>query len=264
MTSVSTARIHPTALVHSDAVVAETAEIGPYCVIGSGVEIGDGSRVGPHTVIEGPCRIGRENRIYGQASIGAEPQDLKYGGEDTRLMIGDRNRIREFVTIHRGTVLDENLTSLGSDNLIMTGTHIAHDCRVGNGVILGNSATLAGHVDIADHAIVGAFSGIHQFCRVGYRAFVGPYSVITRDALPYVQTIGVRNAAKLYGINVVGLERAGYSSERIGALKRVYRKLFGSGSRVRQGLEELRGGSVDEDIEILLRFIETSERGFVR
>lgn len=257
-------KIHPTAQVSSRAKLAEGVEIGPFCVIGDEVEIGEGTQVGPHTVIEGPSTLGARNLIYGQSSIGTDPQDLKYKGEASVLRLGDDNRIREFVTINRGTEVAGNETIVGSGNLLMTGVHIAHDCRVGNHNILANSATLAGHVEVADGATVGAFSGVHQFCRVGDRAFIGGYSVITRDALPFVKTVGERGEAKTYGINTIGLERIGLGPKRIKALKKAYRLLFKKDLKLSQALEELRDSSPSEEVVVLLDFIESSERGFVR
>ncbi|HSR53001.1 MAG TPA: acyl-ACP--UDP-N-acetylglucosamine O-acyltransferase [Acidobacteriota bacterium] len=257
-------KIHPTAQVSSRAKLAEDVEIGPFCIIGAEVEIREGTQVGPHTVIEGPSTLGARNLIYGQSSIGTDPQDLKYKGEASVLRLGDDNRIREFVTINRGTEVAGNETIVGSGNLLMTGVHIAHDCRVGNHNILANSATLAGHVEVADGATVGAFSGVHQFCRVGDRAFIGGYSVITRDALPFVKTVGERGEAKTYGINTIGLERIGLGSKRIKALKKAYRLLFKKDLKLSQALEELRDSSPSEEVVVLLNFIDSSERGFVR
>ncbi len=258
-------RVHQTAVIDRDARVHPQAEIGPYCVIGPSVEIGAETRVGPHTVITGPTRIGRGNTIYGQSSLGSDPQDLKYRGEESTLQIGDENLIREFVTINRGTEGGGWETVVGSRNLLMTGVHIAHDCRLGNGIIMANSATLAGHIVVGDNATVGAFSAVQQFCRVGYRAFIGGYSVITRDALPFVKTVGSRGEASIFGINTLGLERAGYSAERVSALKTAYRILFAKGLRVSEAIGRIRAeGQSTEDVEILLRFIEDSEKGFVR
>ncbi|HSR67988.1 MAG TPA: acyl-ACP--UDP-N-acetylglucosamine O-acyltransferase [Acidobacteriota bacterium] len=256
-------QVHSTAQVSSRAKLAEDVEIGPFSLIGPEVEIGPGTRIGPHSVIQGPTTLGARNHIYGQSSIGTDPQDLKYRGEASILRIGDDNRIREFVTIHRGTEVAGNETVVGSGNLIMTGVHIAHDCRVGDDNILANSATLAGHVEVSDGATVGAFSGVHQFCRVGYRAFIGGYSVITRDALPFIKTVGERGEAKTFGINTIGLERSDYSSQQIGALKEAYRLLFRKGLRLSEALQQLRASSLTDEVEVLLDFIESSQRGFV-
>jgi len=262
MSSVS---IHPTALVAPGAALADGVSVGPYTVIGSCVSIGEQTTIGPHCVIEGDTRIGRNNRLSGQSSIGSAPQDLKYRGEPTTLEIGDDNTIREFVTINRGTVGGRGKTSLGSHNLLMTGVHIAHDCLVGDHVIMANAATLAGHVDIADFSTVGAFTGIHQFCRIGLHAFIGGYSVITRDALPFVKTVGDRNRAKTYDINSLGLERRGFSRERIDALKKAYRILVRRGLKVKEAVEQVRAQGLEtEDVAVLIRFVESSERGFIR
>jgi len=262
MSSVS---IHATALVAPGAVLGEGVCVGPYTIIGPSVRIGEQTNIGPHCVIEGDTRIGRDNRISGQSSIGSAPQDLKYRGEPTWLEIGDDNTIREFVTINRGTVGGRGKTRIGSHNLLMTGVHVAHDCLVGDHVIMANAATLAGHVDIADFSTVGAFTGVHQFCRIGLHAFIGGYSVITRDALPFVKTVGDRNDAKTYDINSIGLERRGFTRERIDALKKAYRILVRKGIKVKQAVELVRvQGLETDDVAVLISFIETSERGFIR
>jgi len=262
MSSVS---IHPTAIVAPGATLAGDVSVGPYTVIGPSVSIGEQTAIGPHCVIEGDTRIGRNNRISGQSSIGSAPQDLKYRGEPTTLEIGDDNTIREFVTINRGTVGGRGKTSIGSHNLLMTGVHVAHDCLVGDHVIMANAATLAGHVDIADFSTIGAFTGIHQFCRVGLHAFIGGYSVITRDALPFAKTVGDRNDAKTYDINSIGLERRGLSEERIDALKKAYRILVRKGLRVKDAIEQIRAQGLEtDDVAVLIGFIESSERGFIR
>ena len=262
MSSVS---IHATALVAPGAVLGEGVCVGPYTIIGPSVRIGEQTNIGPHCVIEGDTRIGRDNRISGQSSIGSAPQDLKYRGEPTWLEIGDDNTIREFVTINRGTVGGRGKTRIGSHNLLMTGVHVAHDCLVGDHVIMANAATLAGHVDIADFSTVGAFTGVHQFCRIGLHAFIGGYSVITRDALPFVKTVGDRNDAKTYDINSIGLERRGFTRERIDALKKAYRILVRKGIKVKEAVEQVRvQGLETDDVAVLISFIETSERGFIR
>jgi UDP-N-acetylglucosamine acyltransferase len=256
--------IHPTAIVSSRARLEKGVQVGPFCIIGDEVTIGEGTLIGPHTVFRGPSTIGRNNRFAGQAAIGTDPQDLKYQGENTALQIGDQNTIREFVTINRGTPGGGGRTTVGSGNLLMTGVHVAHDCHVGDQVILANAATLAGHVSIGDHATVGAFVGVHQFCRIGAHAFVGGYSVITREALPFIKTVGDRNQAKTYGINSIGLERKGFSAQRIEALKSAYRTLFLKGLKLKEAVEAVRRHDVTEDVALLLDFIEGSERGFIR
>ncbi len=239
--------------------------VGPYSIIGDRVIIGENTRIGPHLLIEGPTRIGRNNHFTGHSSIGTPPQDLKYHGEPTELEIGDNNVVREFVTINRGTVGGGGRTTVGSHNLLMTGVHIAHDCHIGSHVIMANAATLAGHVDIGEHSTVGAFVGVHQFCRVGVHAFVGGYSVLTRDALPFIKTVGDRNDAKTYDVNSMGLERKGFSAERIDALKKAYRTLFRKGLRLQDAIERIRReGPLTDDVQTLLQFAESSERGFVR
>jgi UDP-N-acetylglucosamine acyltransferase len=257
--------VHPTALVAAKATLHPGVRVGPYCVIGDSVSIGAGTSVGPHTFIEAYTRIGRNNVITGQACIGSPPQDLKYRGEETWVEIGDENTIREFVTINRGTAGGNGKTVIGSQNLLMTGVHIAHDCTIGDQVIMANAATLAGHVDIGDYSTVGAFVGVHQFCRIGLHAFVGGYSVITRDALPFVKTVGDRNHAKTYDINGLGLERRGFAEPRINALKRAYRILFRKGLRTGEAIEEIRSQELEtEDVAILIRFIQSAARGFIR
>jgi UDP-N-acetylglucosamine acyltransferase len=257
--------VHPTAVVSKDAVLGPGVEIGPYCVIGPMVEIGEGTVLGPSVVIQGPCRIGKRNHFSGHAAVGTDPQDLKYQGEETWLIIGDDNRVREFVTLNRGTATGKGKTRIGSGNLLMTGVHVAHDCEVGDRVIMANAATLAGHVLVQDDATVGAFTGVHQFCRVGVHAFIGGYSVITQDALPFMKTVGIRGEARTYGVNTIGLERKGFDATRLKALREAYRTLFRRGLRVVEAAAQLRQeGALTADVEELLRFIETSERGFIR
>jgi len=257
--------IHQTAIVSPKAEIAAGVEVGPYSVIGEGVEIGEGTRVGPHTVIEGPAVIGRENHFIGQAAIGTIPQDLKYRGEKSRLVMGDRNTVREFVTINRGTAEDRGRTTIGSGNLLMTGVHVAHDSDVGSGVILANSASLAGHVVVEDFATLSAFAGVHQKCRVGTYAFVGAYTVLTRDALPFIKTVGQRNQARIYGINQVGLARRGFTPEQIDSLRKAYRWLFQKGLRLKQAVGEIHVSGIETDeVRQLIQFMENSSRGFVR
>lgn len=264
MSRIHNSEIHPTAVISADAQIAEGVCIGPYVVIGEEVEIGKGTLIGPHTVIEGPTVIGKNNQIIGQSTIGTIPQDLKYRGERSFLYIGDQNIIREFVTVNRGTEGGGGKTTISNGNLLMTGVHIAHDCHVGDGTILANSATLAGHVEVGDFSTIGAFSGVHQFCRVGANAFIGGYSVLTRDALPFVRTVGYRNQTKIYGINGLGLKRRGFSTKRIEMLKQSYRWLFNKGLILKDAIDKIRGvGLENKDTGLLLEFIETAERGFV-
>jgi UDP-N-acetylglucosamine acyltransferase len=256
-------RLHPTALVDPAARVGEGAVVEAFTVIGPRVTLGTGCVVGPHAVIEGPARIGARNRVYPFAALGLAPQDLKYRGEETTLEIGDDNTFREGATVHRGTAGGGGATRIGSGNLFMVGTHVAHDCQVGSQVIFANAATLAGHVTVEDGATVGAFSGVHQFCRIGRHAYIGGYSVITQDALPYVLTVG--NRARSYGINVIGLERRRFPAATIAALKRAYRILFRSKVGLEEALRRLEGeiGEVAE-VRSLVEFIRGSERGVIR
>ncbi len=215
--------IHATAVIDESAFVHETCEIGPYCVIGAQVEIGAETVLGPHVVVKGPTVIGRENRIFQFASIGDDPQDLKFDGEQSRLEIGDRNKIREFVSINRGTTGGGGVTRVGNDNLLMSYVHIAHDCLVGNNTVFANSASLAGHVEVGDFAILGGFSLVHQFSRVGSHSFSGMGSVINKDVPPYVLVSG--HYAEAIGINREGLKRRGFTAEEISAIQKAFVKL---------------------------------------
>jgi len=256
--------IHPTAIVDPAARVHPDAEVGPYCIIGAEVEIGARTRLMGHLYIEGPTFIGEDNLFFPYSTIGVASQDLKYKGERTETRIGNRNRIREFVTIHRGTAGGGGLTSLGDDNLIMAYAHIAHDARIGSHCILGNAATLAGHVTIGDWAIIEAFSGVHQFCRIGAHAFVGGYSVITRDVLPYSMTVTPRES-KLYGANKVGLERRGFPPESIQALHHAFRLLRSESLNTSQALEKIRQEvPATSEVAELVDFIRSSERGIIK
>ncbi len=256
--------IHPTAIVDASAKVAPDAEIGPYCVVGPEVEIGCRTRLMGHIFIEGPTRIGADNLFYPYASIGVAPQDLKYAGERSETRIGDRNKIREFVTIHRGTEGGGLLTSIGNDNLLMAYVHVAHDVRMGNQAILSNAAVLGGHVVVEDWAIVGAGTAVHQFCRVGKHAMIGGYSVITQDVLPYSMTVTEREA-RIFGANRVGLERRGFREENIEALQKAFRLLTRSGLNTRQAIERIQAEvSNVPELDDIMGFIATSERGFVK
>ncbi len=257
------AGIHPSALVDPGARIEAGVSIGPFSVIGAQVEIGTGSVIGPHVVIDGPTRIGRDNRIFQFASVGAAPQDKKYAGEPTTLEIGDGNTIREFVSIHRGTVQDGGATRIGNDNLIMAYVHIAHDCTVGSHTILANAASLAGHVRIDDYAILGGFSLIHQFCQVGAHAFTSMGSIINRDVPPYVTVAG--NFAEPRGINSEGLKRRGFDAARITAIKRAYKTLYTSGLPLAEARAQLALAAGDApDLRLLLDFIDRSERSLLR
>ena len=255
---------HPTAIVDPKARLAGSVRVGAYTTIGAEVEIGEETDIGPHVVIEGPIRIGRRNRIFPFASLGLIPQDLKFQGETSEVIIGDNNRIREFVTIHRGTAGGGSLTRIGDGNLLMAYVHIAHDCLLGNDIIMGNGATLAGHVLVDDHAVIGAFSGVHQFCRIGRYAFIGGYTVITQDVLPFSRTVHEREA-KVYGVNVIGLRRHGFSEERIERVHKAMRLLTQSKLNTTQALEQISAQlDQNEDIEALLQFVQDSERGILK
>ncbi|HEX2523392.1 MAG TPA: acyl-ACP--UDP-N-acetylglucosamine O-acyltransferase, partial [Terriglobia bacterium] len=229
-------RIHPTAIVHPGASLADDVTVGAYSIVGEQVVLGEGSRVDDHVVLQGPTRIGKNCRFFPFGSIGLPPQDLKYKGELSELVIGDENVFREFVTIHRGTSGGGGRTVIGHHNFIMAYSHVAHDCILGNHIILANAATLAGHVTIADHATIGAFSGVHQFCKIGVHGFVGGYSVITKDVLPYSKTVSAREAGN-YGVNTIGLERKGFSSESIRNIRAAFRLLLQSKMNTTQALK---------------------------
>lgn len=255
--------IHETAIVSPKAKIGTDCHIGAFSIIGDEAVLGDKVRLDSHIVIEGNTKIGDETHVYPFVSIGLAPQDLKYGGEPTATEIGKRNHIREFVTIHRGTQGGGGLTKIGDGNLLMAQAHVAHDCRLGNDIIMANAATLAGHVEIADRANVGAYSGVHQFCRVGLEAFVGGYSVVVKDAPPYAIIQG--NHAKCYGLNKVGMKRRGYSKEAIEKIQHAYRLLLSSKLNTTQAVEKIREEISDcKEVEILLNFIETSKRGIVK
>jgi UDP-N-acetylglucosamine acyltransferase len=251
--------IHATAVVHPGARIGAGTVVGPFASIGEHVVIGRDCKVGASSVIDGWTEIGDGNEIFPMVSIGLVPQDLKFGGEPTRVQIGNRNVVREFVTIHRGTAGGGGLTSIGDHNLLMAYTHVAHDCHVGNETIFGNAATLAGHVYVDDYANIGAFSGVHQFCRVGRHAFIGGYSVVTKDALPFVKSVG--NRARVYGINTIGLMRRGFPQDTITKLRRAYRYLLHSNtSRALTQIE--RDPSLRcAEVQYLVEFIRTSKRG---
>src|SRR5215468_4951931 len=231
-------RIHPTAIVDSSARIAESADVGPYCVIGSEVHIGEGTRLMANNYLEGPTWIGEENIFFPYSTVGVASQDLKYKGERAETRIGNRNRIREFVTIHRGTAGGGLVTSIGSDNLLMTYTHVAHDVRIGSHVILGNSVGLAGHVIIEDWVDVSPFSGVHQFCRIGRHAFIGPYSVVKQDIMPYSLTSHKPELA-VFGANAIGLERRGFDKTAIEALQTAFRLLTRAQLNTSQAIERI-------------------------
>jgi UDP-N-acetylglucosamine acyltransferase len=254
---------HPTAIVDPGARVAGTASIGPYCIVGDEVEVGEGCQLQAHVFVQGPIRIGARNTFFPYSTIGVISQDLKFKGERSETVIGDDNTIREFVTIHRGTAGGGGVTRIGSNCLVMAYTHVAHDCNVGDRVVLGNGVTLAGHVAIGDNVNVGAFSGVHQYCRVGRHAIVGGYSVVTQDVMPYSNTVSERTT-KAFGVNKIGLERRGFSPEAIAALHRAFRLLVASKLNTSQAIQEIRKAEITPEVEELLAFIEGSERGVVK
>jgi len=256
--------IHPTAIVDPQARIAETAEIGPYCIIGSHVHIGARTRLMANVYVEGVTHIGEDSVFYPYSTVGVASQDLKYQGEASETRIGSRNKIREFVTIHRGTEGGGLITEIGDDNLLMAYVHVAHDVRIGNRIVLGNGVTFAGHVVVEDWAVIEAFSGVHQFCRVGRHAFIGGYSVITRDVLPFSLTVSPREA-RVFGENKVGLERRGVSPAVIENLHKAFRLLTKSGLNTRQAIERISTEvEIGPEVEELLAFIAASERGFVK
>jgi UDP-N-acetylglucosamine acyltransferase len=256
--------VHPSAIVHAKARIAESAEIGPFCVIGEDVEIGAGTRLLAHVYVEGPITIGEENVFQPYSTVGVAPQDLKYQGERSETRIGSRNLIREFVTIHRGTAGGGGLTSLGDDNLLQAYAHIAHDCHVGSHCILAHGATLGGHVTVEDWAVVGAHCGVHQFCRIGEHCYIGGYSVITQDVLPYSLVVTERGA-QLFGVNKVGLERRGFEKEAIQGLHKAFRILTKSGLNTEQAVEKIRDEiTAEESLTRVLDFIASAERGIVK
>lgn len=255
--------IHPSAIIDPQARLGEDVTIGPYSIIGAGVEIGDGTWVGPHVVINGPTHIGRENRIFQFASLGEMPQDKKYAGEDTRLEIGDRNTIREYCTLNRGTVQDEGVTRVGSDNWIMAYVHVAHDCQVGDNVILANAVALAGHARVGDHAILGGYTLVHQFCAIGAHAFTAMGSGIGKDVPPYVMVSG--NPAHPHGLNSEGLKRRGFGPEALSVMRKAYKLLYRSGLALAdavKAIDELAAES--EELRPMLEFLHTQTRGIVR
>ncbi|MFZ2493520.1 MAG: acyl-ACP--UDP-N-acetylglucosamine O-acyltransferase [Thermoanaerobaculia bacterium] len=256
--------IAESAIISAEAVLADDVVVGPYAVIGPQVTIGAGTIIGPFTRIEGPTTIGERNHFFGQASIGTQPQDLKFKGGRTELTIGNDNVFREFVTINRGTVGGGGVTSLGSGNFMMAYSHVAHDCHVGSSTIFANNATLAGHVEVGDFATVGAFSAVHQFCHVGDHAFIGGGTIATQDVLPFVKTVGSR-PAKTYGINTIGLERKGFSKETVDSLQRAYRLLVRSKLKLEDALMRIESElGFCAEVNYLVEFVRAAKRGIVR
>ncbi len=255
--------IDPRAVIDPKAELDEGVTVGPFSVIGADVQIAAGTTIASHVVIQGPTRIGRDNRLFPFSSLGEAPQDLKYQGEATRLEIGERNTIREYVTIHRGTIQDQGVTRIGNDNLLMAYVHIAHDCRLGNSVILANAASLAGHVTIDDWAILGGFSGVHQFCRIGSHAFVGAGSLLFKDLPPYI-TIGGTPAAP-HGINREGLVRRGFSSEALRNIRQAYKLLYKKGLKLEEAVAAMRQLAEETpEVGIMVDFIAQSQRSIIR
>lgn len=251
------------AVVSPQARVPDSCHIGPFCVIGPEVELGEDCRLDSHVVIEGPSRIGARNHFFPFSTIGVAPQDLTYNGEPTRLEMGDDNTVREFCSLHRGTVKGGGLTRIGSHNLLMAYSHVAHDCMVGSHIIMANTATLGGHVTVEDYASIGAFSPVHQFVHVGRHAYIGGGSIVTQDVLPFSKTSADRDV-RAYGINKIGLERRGFSPERIKALHRAFRLLLNAGLNTTQALEQITAEELTEDVEELVQFIRSSERGVIK
>jgi UDP-N-acetylglucosamine acyltransferase len=255
--------IHATAIVSDDSTIADDAEVGPYSIIGDGVVIGARTRVDSHVVINGPTVIGEDNHIYQFASIGDDPQDKKYADEPTTLTIGDRNTIREFCTVSRGTTQGRGETSMGDDNWIMAYVHIAHDCVIGSNTIMANNATLAGHVHVGDWVIFGGFSGVHQFCHIGAHAFVGMYAGINRDIPAYTTVAG--SPAVPRGINSEGLKRRGFDAEQIRNIKEAYRLVYRKGLKLAEAIDEIAERSKSQpELEVFLESLRSSERGLAR
>jgi UDP-N-acetylglucosamine acyltransferase len=256
--------IHPTAIIDQSAKIPSSCEIGAYCVIGPDVELGENCRLLPHAAIGGPTKIGSDNSIFPFAAIGMAPQDVTYRGEPTRLEVGDHNEIREYVTINRGTVKGGGVTRIGSHLLIMAYTHVGHDCVIGDHAMLVNGATLAGHVTVEEWAVVGALCPVHQFVRIGTHSYIGGGTTITQDVLPFSMTSAARDTHP-YGMNKVGLERRGFSKERIRKIHHAYKILLASKLNTSQALERLKAETDrGEDVDMLIRFIEASERGIIK
>lgn len=255
--------IHPTAIVSPKAEIDSNVTIGAYAIIGDNVRLHKGVEIGSHSCIEGPTEIGSDTQVFPHVCLGQQPQDLKFKGEETRLLIGERNTFREFSTAHRGTAGGGGITSVGNDNFFMAQTHIAHDCHVGNHTIFANGASLAGHVTVEDYVTIGAYCGVHQFCRIGRYAFLGAFSVVVKDALPYARSVG--NHARCYGLNSIGLRRRGFSNELLSQISHAFKLLLTSKLNTTQALERMREelGNVPE-IAYMIDFIETSQRGVIK
>jgi UDP-N-acetylglucosamine acyltransferase len=252
--------VHPTAVVNPQAELSDDTFIGPFCTIGPDVGIGPGCRFDAHVVVEGPTVIGADNRFYPFTTIGTPPQDLKYGGEETLLEIGSHNVFREYANVNRGTAGGGGTTRIGDHGYFMVYAHVAHDCILGDHVMMANAATLGGHVVVEDYGTIGAFSGVHPFCRIGIHGWVGGYTVVTKDVLPYSRTVTPRHT-RAYGVNKLGLERRGFAPDRIAAIERAFRVLQRSGLNTRQALEAIQRDVASDDVRVLVDFIERSERG---
>jgi UDP-N-acetylglucosamine acyltransferase len=256
--------IHPTAIVDPLAEIPDSCSIGPYCSVGPKVSMGDHCELISHVTVQGPSKIGSHNRFFPFSSVGLGPQDISYKGEPTQLEIGDHNTIREFVTINRGTVKGGGITRIGNHTLIMAYAHVAHDCFIGDKVILANAATLGGHVTVEEWAVVGALCPVHQFVRIGAHSYIGGGTTITKDVLPFSKTVAARDT-HAYGLNAIGLERRGYSKERIRKIHHAFKTLLASKLNTTQALEKLKSeADRGEDVEMLIRFIEQSERGVIK
>jgi UDP-N-acetylglucosamine acyltransferase len=255
--------IHPTAVIAPEAELGSDVEVGAFAVIGAGVQVGDRTRIGPHVVIEGPTRLGADNHVFPYASVGSAPQDKKYKGEPTRLEIGDRNVIRECVTLNRGTVQDQGVTRIGNDNLFMAYAHVAHDCVIANHCILANNATLGGHVLLADWVIMGGLSGVHQFCKVGAHAFIANNAAVTRDVPPYVMAVGQPAAA--HSVNAEGLKRRGFTPEQVRNVRNAFRLLYRSGLKLADAQSQLAALAQEQpEVRLLAEFLPQSTRSIVR
>ena len=257
-----TAQVHATAVVDAGARLGADVRIGPFCVIGADVEIGDGTIVGPHCTVTGPTKIGRNNHFHGHAAIGGDPQDKKFAGERTELVIGDDNVVREFVTISRGTGTGIGLTRIGNGNWLLAYVHVAHDCIIGDGCVFSNNATLAGHVEVGDQVILSGFVGVHQFCRIGAHAFIGMGAFVNGDVPPFLM-VAQDSYGRPRGINSEGLKRRGFDATRVAAIKRAYRTLYVSGAKLEDALEQLRESDSD-DVRAMVAFIGRGERHLLR
>ncbi len=255
--------IHPTAVVDPGAELGRDVWVGPFAYIGPNTQVGDRCRIGPQAQVMGPSEIGADNVIHGQASVGTDPQDKKFEGEETWLIVGARNHFREYTTINRGTGFGGGRTTIGADNLFLTGAHVAHDCVIGDQTVFINNATAGGHCVVEDWATLGAFSSMHPFCRLGQHAYVGGYTIVTMDALPFATTVGQK--PQCYGVNRIGLERRGFDGAQIRSLQRAFRVLLRSSLNTTQAVEALeRDHAGDPSVEVLLEFIRSSERGVIK